>query len=55
MDHKNTKSYESRKYSIPDNVRKGTGAVGNKTDNLKTRKLPGYIKSKPMVPHIRGS
>lgn len=46
---------ESKKYTVASNVRKGTGALGNKTDNLKTRKLPGYIKAKPMVPHIRGS
>ena len=54
MEHKYKKSYGSRKYSVPHNVRIGSGAVGNTTDKLKTRKLPGYIKSKPMVPYIRG-
>lgn len=42
--------------SFPDmnNVRKGSGALGNTTDKLKARKPTGYIKSKPMIPHIRG-
>lgn len=49
------KSYESRKYSVPHNVRIGSGALGNTTDKLKTRKPPGYIGKKEMIPHIRGN
>jgi hypothetical protein len=54
MDHLYKKSYESRKYYVPDNVRKGSGALGNQTDKLKTRKLPGHIEKKEMIPHTRG-
>jgi len=54
MDYKFKKSYESKKYSVPHNVRIGSGALGNTTDKLKTRKPEGYIKSKEMIPYTRG-
>ena len=48
------KATNSKKYSVPHNTRIGSGALGNTTDKLKTRKLPEYIKPKPMVPYTRG-
>jgi hypothetical protein len=55
MSMKYKKDPTSKSYSVPHNTRIGSGALGNTTDKLKTRKPPGYIKSKPMVPHTRGS
>lgn len=50
------KSYESRNYKVSDNVRKGTGALGNQTNKLKTRKLEGQHKADPhaQIPMPRG-
>ncbi len=45
----------STEYYVPGNVKASAGAVGNQVDNLKTRKLPGHIGTKPMVPHTRGA
>ncbi len=50
------KSYESRKYSGgKGNVSKG-GALGNQTDKLSQRKLPGHISvdAASTIPHTRG-
>ena len=44
----------STNYSTPHNVRIGSGALGNTTDKLKTRSLPGHIASKAQIPHTRG-
>lgn len=55
MNMKYKKDPNIKKYIVPHNVRVGSGALGNTTDKLKTRKLPGYIAKKEMIPHIRGN